>query len=295
MDSLNWILLLVYWTVIDILNIKCRGYFLCNRVKLLFIDIYIKTKEVKLNYIYWKTLFFTSVRVFAIRLLHSHIGGYRIFPSLLCAAAICVELFFCHFVLSITQRHARVLRLPRPTHSARPAPLAIDSILILLLLKFKTVARRRQSMAANSTQFAHNLRLKSLTDFNGCPGERGVGREGGRQWETTAVQSLMPASDFISAFSVEFCAIACKYYRVDFSAGSTVCISPKNVIGCRELQTWQLQPLIAGATVAAALWPAPIWVKSNVIADSQSRVARVIATSMWNQITIEVLYLYWNT
>lgn len=146
-------------------------------------------------------------------------------------------------------------------HARFRGPLPIDSILILLLLKFKTVARRRQSMSANSTQFAHNLCLKLLTDFRG-------GREAGgceldhteEQRSSAAAQSLMPVSDFISAFSVAFGANACKYYRVGFSASRMFALAPKMLLDA-ELQTWQrlqLRPLIAHANVATVLWHAPI-------------------------------------
>lgn len=47
------------------------------------------------------------------------------------------------------------------------------------------------------------------------------------------LQSLMPVSDFISAFLVTFCASACKYYRVGFFCEPNVCISPENFIGCK--------------------------------------------------------------
>lgn len=228
-----------------------------------------------------KTLFYFSKCIHYSATAFAHWLN-RIFPSLLCAAAICVELFFCHFVLSITQRHARVLRPPRPTRPTPLAPLAIDSILILLLLKFKTVARRRQSMAANSTQFAHNLRLKSLTDFDGrfrVSGE--IGSRSSRQQaagsETTAVQSLMPASDSISAFSVELCANGCKYYRVDFSASRMFALAPKMLLdaenckrgSCSRLSRepmWQLlcglhqyELRVMSLLIAKAKWPTAIY------------------------------------
>lgn len=121
-------------------------------------------------------------RVFSIPAYITFPTYFVFFFRLSSVAAICVALFFCHSALSITHVPSPSLPPPFPIpHFSQP----IGNILILLLLKFKPQfgisAARQQAeiVAANGKQFAHNLRLKPLTDHGLIAWWHVAGRQAG--------------------------------------------------------------------------------------------------------------------
>lgn len=171
---------------------------------------------------------FSSFSLTSLRLGYSQFSNvsfssyFLFFFRLLSVAAICVALFFCRSALSIT--HVPFSSLCRHCH-CQP----IGNILILLLLKFKPQFgsqtdrqrdRRAAIVVASGKQFAHNLRLKPLTD-HGLIAWWHVAwaRQVAGCWRQQQLQSLMVVSDFISAFWSQFvcislCVCVCLTVRV---------------------------------------------------------------------------------